>query len=453
MLFVTRIVNSLVLSGLLSLSLSSALYAQGIHDGPIVLKGKELLSITNYPIEMYRFFRIDADGRMKPIPFQIDEVNGYGDFVLEYGPLANPKDSNGIFDSQDELSLMGNDVGPVGTPQIWPGFPPDIIEEIRFDLAAKDGDKAKQGAIYAAIYFQNPPRLDATTSYVAYSPSKGEVQTSRYRYRFDLKNYLVAQGVDIVNPAPALDRFKSLIDSSSFHLFADLKYFVSVNFNHRDVDSQLEAYRSGPIRTIVRFNFFYNILKLQFKLGLYTELSFFSNAVYLPAILYNPLDGQKVLDSGSGFYYGFALKDNPSKMQIETNMPSYSSGFVDKVKRTLNKAEQYWLTAMNQTYMIFLKVRPSPMMLADDNIPRFYLRDISGPELVKNGKEKIGELGNSPVNIALFFDLSKFRMGEHFMSLQLFIENTVSPTRLKSFQQLSEWVTSLKRIELKENSK
>ena len=87
-------------------------------------------------------------------------------------------------------------------------------------------------------------------------------------------------------------KYEKILDSTTFYLKGDLKYFITVEANHRSVESELEAWKTGPIRSIIRVSFHYTLLKLKLELGMFTEISFFSNSVSLPAIMYSPLDGQ-----------------------------------------------------------------------------------------------------------------------------------------------------------------
>ena len=41
------------------------------------------------------------------------------------------------------------------------------------------------------------------------------------------------------------------------------------------------------------WGFHYTFLKLNFEVGTYTEVQLLRTPVYLPAVLYNPLDGHK----------------------------------------------------------------------------------------------------------------------------------------------------------------
>ena len=82
--------------------------------------------------------------------------------------------------------------------------------------------------------------------------------------------------------------------------------------------------------------FYYSFLRLNFEVGMYTEVSFFANSVVLPAVMYIPIDGSRFFNDGSGFYYGFALRDNPQDYQLETNL------------RLLNEDDSDWFSFLGK---------------------------------------------------------------------------------------------------------
>lgn len=419
-----------------------------IHTAPIVVAGNRVKPVTHYPVNMYRLFRSDETGNAVAIPFQIDEINEWGDYVLPLGGTVTAKTGNGIFDLQDELAFMGDDVGPIKTPAKWPAGKPALVFEIKLSYKGTNGAGDNQGAVYLGVYFQNPPPF-SDKNYVFFNRDTAEVVTSRYRYGFDQQNWLVARRVEMLKNGenkPKPD-FIPLLDSTTFYMKADLKYFLTVEANHRSIDSQLEAYKVGPVRSIVRISFHYTFLKLNFELGMYTEVSFFSNAVYLPAILYNPLDGKKSLNSGSGFYYGMAMKDNPNQFKIETNMPPFKKGGIFDVFQGGPKSEPlYWVTASGNDRMLYMEISPSKEMRAAGAVPFVYQEPIAGADVKNRGAIEPSQLGASPVNMALYFDMTKFTEGEHIMAFRLFFENSNDPKRLVSFKSLGNWDVAANRL-------
>jgi hypothetical protein len=411
----------------------------GLHTAPIVVHGFKIKPVLNHPLGSYRLYRSAPDGSAVPIPFQIDEVNEWGDYVLDQGSDVTRRTGNGLFDLQDELTFMGDDVGPLKRPTKWTAQP-DLVFEIALRHRGPGVLPKSEGAVYLAVYFAKPPP-PSDRRYVVFSRPDAEVRTSRYKYGFDQKNWLVARHVElrprgVADDAPGVPA----LDSTTFWLRADLKYFLTMEVNHRSINSALEAWKSGPVRSIVRVSFHYTMLRLNFELGMYTEISFFSNAVFLPAIMYNPIDGGKSLNRGSGFYYGMALKDNPAEYTIETNMPAWKeSGLLDFFKTQPRVEPLYWVSAAGKDRLLYMEIAPSRQMRDKGAVPLMYREDLAGPSLVSRGGDKPASLGKGPVNLALYFDLTRFSEGEHIMAFRLFFENVNDPARLATFRTLTEW--------------
>lgn len=424
---------------LLSLSVFSPAFGM-IHHAPVIIPAYKIRQVTRFPIDHYQLFRTGSRGEAVPIPFQIDEINEHGDFVLDRGKETNEKSGDGIFDLYDELSFMGNDVGPSRYPQRWENKP-DLLYEIKFknhrDVTAPEG------SVFLGIYRAPAKEKASHGRYVIFDKNSGSITTSRYYYEFDKKNYLIFKKVDMFSALREEQPVKQLpvIDTSVFALKADFKYFLTVFANHRSIDSKLESYKVGPIRTIIRVNFYYVIFKLNFKVGMYTEVSFFSNSVILPAIIDNPLNCKDSLNSGSGFYYGFALSDSPADYQIESNMDYYPpksdlQRFFTKSSRPKN---EYWTSLIGKDKMVYVKLNLSREMLEDENIPYLYRKDVRGSALSQVAEGVFDLQNRSPINLGLYFDLTRFDKGEHLMSFQLFFENKRDDGIMNSYKKLGNW--------------
>lgn len=421
----------------------------GIHTAPIVVQGLRISNAIRFPVANYRLFRTGKNGEAVSIPFQIDEFNEWGDYILDQGPNPNQKESNGIFDLQDELAFMGDDVGPIQRPTSWPEGKPAIIFEIKFKNQRLGAPQPQDGAVYLGVYFRSPPPLVAR-KYAIFDPVRGRITTSRYQYDFDKQNYLILNNVDMLNANLVTGEQKNtpMIDSSTFYLKADMKYFLTLTANHRSINSKLDAYKAGPVRTITRVTFFYSIMKLNFEVGMYTEISFFSNAVYTPTIIYNPINGKDSLNRGSGFYYGFALFDNPDNFQINTNMPRYKAqkGLLDFFGNKPKAESKYWLNVLGKDVMFYAEIEPSEKMRKDDNIPYFYKKSVPAKALSHIDNNQVNAIEKSPVNVALYFDLTKFDKGEHNMSFKLFFDNKRDEVALDHFRRLSDWNFEITRL-------
>jgi hypothetical protein len=408
----------------------------GIHSIPIVLTATQIRAAQYYPVKSYRVFRTGPDGTAIPIPFQIDQKDKFDDYALDLGKHPNPQ--NRAFGWHDELCLMGDDVGVKKFPKKWPFKRPEVLYEIEFK---KTDVQEKNGAIYLGIYFKDPPPL-AKETYVQFDIEQEQVLTAKYRYLFNTKNYLVVRGVNIEEPQK---KEEQIILSSAVYMKLDMKYFLTLNLGHSDIESELDAYKIGPIRVIARVNFDYKVLKMKFDLGMYTEVSFFSNSVNLPAIIDNPMDGKKSLNRGSYFYYGLALVDNPKDLQPKSNMPDFKGkgGYVKVEGSATDVGTQYWASAESSRYMLYLEFMPSKQMEKDENIPSLFVEHVDKEELLKRESGPL-PLGDSPVNVAVAFSLRDFARGLHQVQFRVFIENIKSPTILDEFKDVSKWkITSL----------
>lgn len=442
---------------------ATASYAQGIHTAPIVISGKQIAPILRYPLGSYRVFRSTPGGRAEIIPFQIDEINDDTDYVLDQGTRVTADTGNGIFDGQDELSFMGDDVGPLVEPTQWPTTRPQIVFELRVRSPNGNPMGPQTGAVYVGVFFGNAPPL-SPKKYVIFNRKEALIHTSRYRYQFDQKNWLVARKVEVTRNDKQPPEYEPVLDTTTFYLKGDLKYFITVEANHRSIESELEAWKSGPIRSIVRVSFYYKLLKLKLELGMYTEISFFSNAMNLPAMLSSPLDGRTSLNPGSGMYYGLALRDNPKDYMIETNMEPYEakgdspgSTIIESGKDLLgkligktNRSEEtkglYWVSMQGRDRSIFVEITPSEELRKIGLAPTIYREDKTANELKSRNNDHVLPLGKSPVNLGIWFDATKIPSGEHMMGFRMFFENVMAPERLAVFKGLNEWKYEVRRI-------
>lgn len=436
------------------LSRSEFAIGAGVHTAPIIIPGKLIRAAVRYPLSMYRLFRCGPTGKAESIPFQIDELNEFGDFILDKGSEPNAKESNGIFDEVDELSFMGDDVGPAQKPTSWPEGQPSSVYEIKLNPPrtpsvnnANNTSNAapgqKDGAVYLAVFLRNAPPY-SPKKYVVFDAQQSEVTTSRYRYGFDQKNWLVSRRVEVTNPNNPRS-FDPILSTTTFYLRADFKYFLTFELNHNSIESKLEAFKAGAIRTIVRISFHYNILRMKLDLGMFTEVSFFSNAVYLPAVLFNPVDSPKSLNNGSGLYYGMSFVENPEKYDIQTNMPEYDIGSAGKIldffksKKPTAISNDYWISARGKDRMMYLEFTPSKSLQESGVMPMLYKENAAAKDILSRDNKIPNPLGKSPVNLGVYFDVTKFKEGNHVMGFRLFFENVNDQNRLDVFKSLNAW--------------
>jgi hypothetical protein len=142
-----------------------------------------------------------------------------------------------------------------------------------------------------------------------------------------------------------------------------------------------------------------------------------------------------------------ALRENPETYKVETNMPRHKkSGLLDFLTSRPEAQDTYWITAASEDRILYMEINPSDEMRKRKSIPLFYQENVPGNVVLTRSNEKPGELGKSPVNLALYFDMTKFSEGEHNMSLKLFFENLNDPQRLATFKSLKDWSIKPRRV-------
>ena len=409
---------------------------QGIHTTPVILSAYAHYSFAGFPLESFRLIR-NYKGVAQVIPFQIDEKNLYEDFVMEHHLGSEkeefPAQGNGLFDGNDELSFMGSDTGSTAIPTTWNFAKPSYLFRVDAFPGAKEEEK---GSVFVAIYIDPKTRPPLSQRrYVHFDIKKSKIETSHFHYAFDPNNYLTIREVELITHDKTP---KKLIQSSSFYLKADLKYFLTIRVGHQDITSELKAYKIGPIRVLVKVAFLYTFLKLNFEMGMYTEVSFFSNMVTLPTIMHNPLEGRKNLNQGSGFYYGFGMPYDLALLGVETNMQSY------KKSRSLFKsrppvASLYHLSLGDQEFLMQVSIKPSKQMRKKGQSLLHYLETGNPLPIMQRDWERPLPLGEAPVNLGVYLELSDFSEGEHVIDFNLIFENDTSEAIKSSLKNLPNW--------------
>ena len=412
---------------------SPAFAAEPIHRAPIVLKATSAHYLAGYPLDQYRLIKNEG-GVAKIIPFQIDEQNQYTDYILTTSVSEKPlEQGDGVFNDNDELVYMGQDTGSNEFPKVWNFHQPEIIYRVD---AAKRNMLSHRGSVFVAIYPDKEKRPPlSTVQYVDFDLQDASVKSSKYLYQFDPKNYMVVRGVSLITPDGTA---KKIIHNSSFYLKSDFKYFLTFKVGHSDLKSTLEAYKVGPIRTIVKVSFSYVFLKLNFEIGMFTEVSFFENSIALPTIMHNPLEGRRTLNKGSGFYYGFAMPYDVKLLNRKSNMQPYSSK-TKIFQKNPAVHSLYQLHVDNASFHLNTTIEPSHKMIQRGNVLEHYLEGGNPTEIMKRPWNKPLPLGKAPVNLGVYFDLSNFAQGVHQIGFQLFVGNDSSPEAQRSLRSIRDW--------------
>jgi len=173
-----------------------------------------------------------------PIPWQLDERDGDGEFALPDGPQPNPDDPRGVIDANDELLWMAADAGR----RMRAGeVPSDAGCALEVEL---------QGAgatawVYAVTVPAPAPR--SPLRYVTYDPARDVVSAARVAIGFGAPTprYLALRDSAGQTGPNLLDRLKVRASARFFGL-------IPLGRDEDDIEWEFGAWHAGPIRVVRR---------------------------------------------------------------------------------------------------------------------------------------------------------------------------------------------------------
>ncbi|MDY6822525.1 MAG: hypothetical protein SWH68_01810 [Thermodesulfobacteriota bacterium] len=207
---------------------------------PVIATGDQT-DLCSAPISNYRLYAI-KDGRMQPIPFQIDERHQNGEFVLTGGENPTTDEDEGIFDKNDELVFMARDTGDKLAAQ---DMLPDNIEAVA-ELEISDpvtGDTA-----WAYLISFNFPQEPLETDYVSYKPTHQTISTPYYAAGFNPDHPAAPSDYSFMKALNGsgedfLDRAKIRVAMRSMG--------ITLHRNEEDIKVKEIGYIDGPVRVVV----------------------------------------------------------------------------------------------------------------------------------------------------------------------------------------------------------
>ncbi len=206
----------------------------------VVIKGKDCLGITGGPISNYGLYAFKK-GKLNPVPFQIDEIDEDGKYVLTHGKEKTQDSDKGLFDDNDELVFMAKDTGDkIKSDKIIPGDAKGCIE-----IEIKDPVNSRKSWTYLVSSGKRQPR--SKKDYVNYNARKLLLTAQNYIVEFN-ENFpagacryafwkgLGGDGTDLI------DRVKVRVK---------MKMMFTFDRSEEDVEVTEFGYIDGPVRVVV----------------------------------------------------------------------------------------------------------------------------------------------------------------------------------------------------------
>lgn len=218
----------------------------------VALTPKHLGMIVGTRPDSYSLAAVQQ-GRLRPIPYQFDEITKSG-FVYMEGNSDKAKKENpiegkvGLFDGNDELLFMLKDAGS-RKPNMM-NTDGEVIAEIAVDTY--DGKKKY-------VYLMKGSRLESDIYYVRFSAELGRVETDYYALKVNPDNAFMWEefyydSFDGVKPGRPLDTI-------TLRMYSRALAFIPLNLNNKHMVAEVVAEKSGPIRSTTQYKVSVNLLK------------------------------------------------------------------------------------------------------------------------------------------------------------------------------------------------
>ncbi len=222
------------------------------HADPIVLKGEQVPRFAGATEGMLRVFA-NKDGKgIRPIPYQMDERNQWGEFVVIKGKRVVPDEDDGAFDENDEIVFLTRDLGTKVDKAQWPSGTKEAYEVEVTDPLTSD-----KGYAYVVSYASEdaaPP--PATDDYISYE-EKGDGITHALNY--DLGFVQVASGLDydvLTVTKAAGGSGEDWFDRLKVRVMQNLRRFLTFGIparldrTEKNFLVKVYGYKDGPVRVL-----------------------------------------------------------------------------------------------------------------------------------------------------------------------------------------------------------
>ncbi|MEW6442750.1 MAG: hypothetical protein AB1640_17570 [bacterium] len=220
---------------------------------PIVLRGAAVRPMLGLALCGFRLFAARG-GSLDPVPFQIDEVDEDGLYVLPRGKDPNrdtgrrgeEDELEGALDGNDEIVFMAEDLGDRVGREAWPAGVRKGME-----IEVSDPESAGKGWAYLFWSIDNPPP-ESSRDYVRYSPEEDRIHAAGFTLGYSPERDLVYTTSMAVAPAGA-GSGEDLLDRINIRFSATILLgAVTLSRTEDDFVSSVIAYKDGPVRAMRR---------------------------------------------------------------------------------------------------------------------------------------------------------------------------------------------------------
>lgn len=259
------------IAGLALLLAASARAASGgpvkrIND-VVILRGSRVPGLLGVRSERVGAFAV-KNGRLDPVPFQIDERDGNGELIYTtYGGGTTGK-ARGALGPADEILFMYRDAGEKRGGEPLPAGAAGGAE-----ITVSDPLGGPERRLYLLAFEGKAPRSE--TDYVAYDPRKDWVTSPYYVLGFPYRKAIQVPSFFALTEAAGGDG-RGIYDLYKLRLTLDLKLLGEATWTQDDFSCTQVGYVDGPVRVSRRIK---SALRLA---GPFHSATIYSDSAYYP---------------------------------------------------------------------------------------------------------------------------------------------------------------------------
>jgi hypothetical protein len=201
---------------------------------PLIIKGSQLPQLIERPLNQFEVLAI-REGKVAPIPFQIDQVNPDGNYALPEGPAPSKPAHPDVLDANDEIVMMIADLGE--RAKSARELPAGAFE---IEMSDPLGGPTR----YAYIATDAHPAL-SPLRYLDYDAATNSVDTDHYRF-----GYTNGVPSDYAPQSRKHEDGPNLLDRFKIRVRATVLSFFHFHVNEDKVDNRLLAWKAGPVRVV-----------------------------------------------------------------------------------------------------------------------------------------------------------------------------------------------------------
>lgn len=204
----------------------------------IKVKGEFLRSMCGVAIERLSILA-SKDGKLSPIPFQIDERDRKGHYIMKFGKTAGKDEDNGALDANDELVFMVSDAGDRLPSSELAG---------RLEIEITDPRNLNQRAWAYLARYDSGKTPRSTVDYVTYDPKAERVISDRYILGYR-KGYMFYN--DLIYPTSNGGNGKDFMDRIKVRIRVEFfKGKMNIQRSEDDVRAEVQGWIDGPVRVV-----------------------------------------------------------------------------------------------------------------------------------------------------------------------------------------------------------